>query len=57
LSGRDWFVGDGLSLADTCLFAYTHVADEADFDMELYANVIRWMEQLMTLPGFVPMDA
>ena len=23
-----------LSLADICLFAYTHVADEADFDLE-----------------------
>ena len=53
----EWFVGDGLSLADICLFAYTHVADEADFDLELYGNVIRWMEQLMTMPGFIPMDA
>jgi glutathione S-transferase len=57
LSGRDWFVGDAISLADICLFAYTHVADEADFDLELYPNVIRWMEQIMTQPGYIPMDA
>ena len=57
LKGRDWLVGDSISLADICLFAYTHVADEADFDLELYPNVIRWMERIMTLPGFVPMES
>lgn len=57
LDGRDWLVGEALSLADICLFAYTHVADEAEFDLELYPNVIRWMEQIMTLPQFVPMEA
>ena len=57
LTGRDWFVGDAIGLADICLFAYTHVADEADFDLELYPNVIRWMEQIMTLPQFLPMEA
>jgi glutathione S-transferase len=57
LAGRDWFVGDAMSLADICLFAYTHVADEADFDLALYPNVIAWMERIMTQPGHVPMDA
>ena len=57
LKGRDWFVGDALSLADICLFAYTHVADEADFDLALYPNVIEWMERIMTQPGHVPLNA
>jgi glutathione S-transferase len=57
LKGREWFVGDALSLADICLFAYTHVADEADFDLALYPNVIEWMERIMTQPGHVPLDA
>jgi glutathione S-transferase len=57
LGGRDWFVGDAVSLADVCLFAYTHVADEADFDLELYPAVIAWLERLMTMPDFLPMDA
>jgi glutathione S-transferase len=57
LNGREWFVGSAMSLADVCLFAYTHVADEADFDLELYGNVVRWMEQIMSLPEFVPMEA
>ena len=57
LKGRDWLVGDAISVADICLFAYTHVADEADYDLELYPEVIRWMEQIMELPNFVAMDA
>jgi glutathione S-transferase len=57
LAGRDWFVGDAMSLADICLFAYTHVADEADFDLQLYPNVIAWMERIMTQPSHVPLNA
>jgi glutathione S-transferase len=57
LDGRDWLVGDGVTLADICLFAYTHVADEADFELDPYPNLVRWMEQIMTLPAYVPMDA
>ena len=57
LAERRWFVGDSITLADICLFAYTHVADEADFDLELYPNAIAWMERIMLDPKHVPMDA
>ena len=57
LKDREWFVGRSISLADICLFAYTHVADEADFDLELYPNVIAWMERIMSLPKYLPIDA
>ncbi|HKH27656.1 MAG TPA: glutathione binding-like protein, partial [Sphingomicrobium sp.] len=57
LATHDWFVGDSISLADICLFAYTHVADEADFDLELYHHIIAWMERIMLLPRHVPLDA
>ena len=57
LKDREWFVADSISLADICLFAYTHVADEGDFDLALYPNVTRWMEQTEALPDFVPMNA
>ena len=56
LGGREWLVGSAFSLADICLFAYTHVADEADFDLELYPNVIAWMERIMLLPKHLPME-
>jgi glutathione S-transferase len=54
---RDWLVGDAMSLADVCLFPYTHVADEADFDLTLYPGVVAWMERIMTQPRHVAMDA
>ena len=53
LETRSWFVGDNLTIADICLFAYTHVADEADFDLELYPSVIAWMERIMLDPKHV----
>ena len=56
LAGRRWFVADAFSLADISLFAYTHVADEADFDLEVYPNVIAWMERIMELPNHVEMS-
>jgi len=57
LVGRQWFVGDAITLADICLFAYTHVADEAEFDLALYPNVIEWMERIMMQPEHIALDA
>ena len=57
LRGRQWFVGDALSLADICLFAYTHVAGDAEFDLGRYPAVLAWIERLKKQPGFVPMGA
>lgn len=56
LGSRKWFVADQFSIADICLFAYTHVADEADFELEAYPNVIAWMERIMTMPNHVSLD-
>jgi glutathione S-transferase len=57
LRKREWLVGDRTSLADICLFAYTHVADEADFELELYPGLVRWMERMMRHSRYVPMNA
>ena len=53
LEARNGSSADQFSLADICLFAYTHVADEADFDLEAYPAIIRWMERIMTHAGHV----
>ena len=53
---RDWLVADRLSIADICLFAYTHVADEADFDLAEFPAIIRWMERIASMPGHVSLD-
>ena len=56
LSERKWFVADQFSLADICLFAYTHVADEADFDLEAYPEIVHWMERIMLLPEHIGLE-
>jgi glutathione S-transferase len=57
LGGHEWFVGDAISLADICLFAYTHVAGDADFELERYPHVLAWIERVKGQPGYLPMDA
>jgi glutathione S-transferase len=57
LTGRDWFVGEDVSLADICLFAYTHVARDAEFRLGAYPHVLSWIERIEKQPNFLPMDA
>ena len=56
LDNHPFLAADRFTVADICLFAYTHVADEADFDLEAFPAVIAWMERIMTMPGYVSMD-
>jgi Glutathione S-transferase len=39
ISGREWFVGDAMTLADIALYAYTHVAPEGGIQLESYPAV------------------
>ena len=57
LAGREWFVGESISLSDVCLFAYTHVAGEADFDLQIYPNVLEWVERIKGHPRYTALDA
>ena len=57
LSNRDWFVAEDISLADICLFAYTHVAGDADFRLPDYPHVSRWIERVQAQPDYIPITA
>jgi glutathione S-transferase len=48
LAGRDWIVGDGPTIADLSLFAYTSVAP-----VEIPTAVHAWLDRVRALPGFV----
>jgi glutathione S-transferase len=54
---REWLVGDGMTIADISLYAYTHVAPEGGFDLEPYPAVRTWLERVASQPGHVPIDA
>jgi glutathione S-transferase len=55
LKERDFLVGAYLSLADICLFAYTHVAADGGFDLARWPAVRRWTERVAATPQYVPM--
>ena len=55
LAKQDWLVGDGCSIADIALYAYTHVAHEGGFDLAGYPSVQAWLDRIAALPGYVPM--
>jgi glutathione S-transferase len=57
LDGRDWLVGDGMTLADIALYAYTHVAPEGGFELEPYPAVRAWLDRVALQPRHVPIDA
>lgn len=57
LSGHDWLVGEGPSLADIVLYAYTHVAHEAGFAPAARPGLAGWLQRIAALPGYVPMTA
>jgi glutathione S-transferase len=57
LDGRDWFVGEAITLADIALYGYTHVAEEGNFELERYPAIRAWLERVASQPGHVPMSA
>ena len=53
LGGRDYLVGSYLTLADICLYAYTHVAEEGGFDLAAYPNLRTWLARVADRPGYI----
>ncbi|QBX36027.1 glutathione S-transferase family protein [Paracoccus liaowanqingii] len=57
LVGRDWLVEDAASLADLCLYAYTHSAGpRGGFEMERFPAVQAWLDRVAGLLGHVRID-
>jgi glutathione S-transferase len=55
LGRRDWLVGDGLTLADIALYAYTHVAEDGGFRLADYPAIQAWVERVEGVPDYLPM--
>ena len=51
-----FLVGDRPTIADICLYAYTHVAGDGGFDLAAYPRIQDWIGEIETLPGFVSMS-
>ena len=54
LQSRTFFVAERYSIADIALFAYTHVAPQAGFDLAGYPNVLAWLGRVAAQPRHIP---
>ncbi len=54
LKGRDYFVGERMSIADIALYAYTHVAGEGGFELPRYSAITAWCARVASQPGHTP---
>lgn len=57
LAGRAWFVSGAPSLADICLYAYTHVAEEGGFALAPYPAVRAWIARIEGLHDYIAITA
>ena len=57
LSRADWLVGDAVSLADICLYAYTHTAEtRGGYDLAAFPALRGWLDRIAAQSGYVGLD-
>jgi len=56
LSRSRFFAGERYTVADIALYAYTHVAEECDYDLSPFPAVRAWLSRVQAEPLHVPMD-
>ncbi|MDR5818961.1 glutathione S-transferase family protein [Caballeronia sp. LZ043] len=55
LATRRFFVGERYTVADIALYAYTHVANEANVDLSRYPAIRAWLDRVRAQPRYVAM--
>ena len=54
LKSHDFFAGNTYSVADIALYAYTHVAEEGEYNLSPYKNIKQWFSRVESQVGYVP---
>lgn len=54
LKDRAWFVGEGITVADIALMAYTRLAHQGGFDLKTRGNVRAWISRCEKTLGLEP---
>jgi glutathione S-transferase len=54
LAGRPFIAGDGYTIADMSVFAYTHRAHEAGLPLDRFGHIGAWIARVQAQPGFLP---
>jgi glutathione S-transferase len=55
LASRDWLELGHPTIGDIACFPYTALAGEGGIDLTPYKHVLKWIERVKALPGFIPM--
>lgn len=55
LDRNSYFVAGHFTIADIALYAYTHVAEQCDFDLSRFPAVRDWLARVEAEPGYVTM--
>jgi glutathione S-transferase len=53
LEERSFLVAERYTIADIALYAYTHVAPEAGFELEPYPAISAWLDRVAAQPGHI----
>lgn len=53
LADQPFLAGTDYTIADMSVFAYVHLAHEADLPMQQYTNILRWADAVRSQPGFL----
>ncbi|MEL6744038.1 MAG: glutathione S-transferase family protein [Pseudomonadota bacterium] len=51
-----FLTGDAYTLADICLYAYTHSAEGGAFDLQSRPGIMAWLERVAAQEGHVTLD-
>ena len=52
LAGREWLVGEGMTIADTDIYGVVAFAGEAGIDLAGYPQILAFTQRIEALPGF-----
>jgi glutathione S-transferase len=50
-----YLVGHACSVADICLYGYTHSAEQGGFDLKPFPAIQAWLTRVASEPGHVPL--
>jgi glutathione S-transferase len=56
LERNDYFAAGRYTIADIALYAYTHLAHLADYDLSPFPAIQRWLDRVASQAGHIAMD-
>lgn len=55
LSSNNWLAANRPTIAECAIFPYIALANEGKIDVSKYKNIVKWLNRVKELPGFISM--